>query len=164
MTAPGEQPPETPAALRRLLPADMVERVGYPFAPPPGLLRGRRGGGAVQPLELANGAPGWLVTGMAEARTVLGDARFRSDRVRHPAATQPADAPRVESRTDGMFVFMDPPEHTRLRRLLTGQFTVRRMRALETHVREIAVAFVDAMRAAGTEADLVPAYALPTPS
>ena len=70
----------------------------------------------------------------------------------------------MESRTDGMFVFMDPPEHTRLRRLLTGQFTVRRMRALESRIREIAVEHIEAMQAAGTEADLVPAYALPIPS
>ncbi|MFD0478451.1 cytochrome P450 [Nonomuraea thailandensis] len=75
-----------------------------------------------------------------------------------------AVAPKVDSRADGMFVFMDPPEHTRLRRLLTGQFTVRRMRALESRLREIAVEHIEAMRAAGTEADLVPAYALPIPS
>jgi hypothetical protein len=46
------------------------------------------------------------------------------------AGTTPDAAPAVESRADGFFVFMDPPEHTRLRRLLTGQFTVRRMREL----------------------------------
>jgi cytochrome P450 len=80
------------------------------------------------------------------------------------ATTAAAAASRVESRTDGMFVFMDRPEHTRLRRLLTGQFTVRRMRMLESHIREIAGRCIDAMLAAGTEADLVPSYALPVPS
>jgi cytochrome P450 len=83
------------------------------------------------------------------------------------AAAERGDAPAgtaVEHRTDGMFVFMDPPEHTRLRRLLTGQFTVRRMTALESRLTGIAVEHIEAMRAAGTEADLVPAYALPIPS
>ncbi|WP_417850192.1 cytochrome P450 [Streptosporangium lutulentum] len=148
----------------------MVERGGCPFDPPPGL-RQRRGQGPVQPLKLLNGASGWLVTGLDETRAVLSDLRFSSDRVRHPDATQPHQggqtavaAQAVESRTDGMFVFMDPPEHTRLRRLLTGQFTVRRMRALESRIREIAVEHIAAMQAAGTEADLVPAYALPIPS
>ncbi|WP_090769093.1 cytochrome P450 [Nonomuraea maritima] len=153
--------------MRRLLPADLVERDGCPFDPPPGL-RQRRGQGAVQPLTLHNGASTWMVTGLDEARAVLSDPRFSSDRVRHPDAThqqaagQPAPPP--GGRTDGMFIFMDPPEHTRLRRLLTGQFTVRRMRALESHIRDIAVEHIEAMRAAGTEADLVPAYALPIPS
>lgn len=47
---------------------------------------------------------------------------------------------------------------------LTGQFTVPWMRALEERIREIAVGHIEAMKAAGTEADLVPAYALPIPS
>ncbi|WP_436838774.1 cytochrome P450 [Nonomuraea cavernae] len=154
----------------------MVERGRCPFDPPPGLLE-RRGQDAVQPLQLLNGARAWLVTGFEEARTVLSDARFSADRVRHREATslQPHEVaefeagtlppgPAVESREDGFFVFMDPPEHTRIRRLLTGQFTVRRMRALEDRVTEIAVEHIEAMKAAGTEADLVPAFALPLPS
>uniref|UniRef100_UPI003CC9224D Cytochrome P450 n=1 Tax=Streptomyces aculeolatus TaxID=270689 RepID=UPI003CC9224D len=163
-------------AMRRIIPADMVERSRCPFDPPPGLLE-RRGQDAVQPLQLLNGARAWLVTGFEEARTVLSDARFSADRVRHREATslQPHEVaefeagtlppgPAVESREDGFFVFMDPPEHTRIRRLLTGQFTVRRMRALEDRVTEIAVEHIEAMKAAGTEADLVPAFALPLPS
>ncbi|MEU4689410.1 cytochrome P450 [Actinoplanes sp. NPDC023714] len=155
---------ESPTALRGLLPPDLLRRGGCPFDPPAGLRR-RRGQGAVQPLALANGAPAFLVTGFEEARAVLGDVRFSADRVRHPDAAAADRTPRaVPARTDGQFVFMDPPEHTRLRRLLTGQFTVRRMKALEEHIREIAVSHIAAMTAAGTEADLVPAYALPIPS
>ncbi|MEV0594508.1 cytochrome P450 [Nonomuraea cavernae] len=171
-----DSPKANPTAMRRIIPADMVERGRCPFDPPPGLLE-RRGQDAVQPLQLLNGARAWLVTGFEEARTVLSDARFSADRVRHREATslQPHEVaefeagtlppgPAVESREDGFFVFMDPPEHTRIRRLLTGQFTVRRMRALEDRVTEIAVEHIEAMKAAGTEADLVPAFALPLPS
>ncbi|WP_030452067.1 cytochrome P450 [Herbidospora cretacea] len=154
---------QTPTELRRLLPPELVERGACPFDPPAGLT-GRRGQGPVQRLELVNGAEAWLVTGIEEARAVLADTRFSSDRVRHPDAATAAEPRQVETRDDGMFVFMDPPEHTRLRKLLTGQFTVRRMRALEEHIREIAVGHIEAMKAAGTEADLVPAYALPIPS
>ena len=173
-----ESPGGAATSMSRVLPSDMTERpAGCPFAPAPGLER-RRGDGAVQPLTLANGAHAFMVTGFDEARAVMGDQRFSSDRVRYPDASQlqphevaalaergetPARAA-VEERTDGMFVFMDPPEHTRLRRLLTGQFTVRRMKALESRVREIAVEHIEAMQAAGTEADLVPSYALPIPS
>ncbi|WP_327106986.1 cytochrome P450 [Nonomuraea glycinis] len=171
-----ESPSSSPTAMRRILPADLVERGGCPFDPPPGLLA-RRGQGPVQSLPLLNGAGAWLVTGFEEARTVLSDARFSADRVRHREATslQPHEVaelaagtlrpgPSVESREDGFFVFMDPPEHTRIRRLLTGQFTVRRMRSLEARVTEIAVEHIEAMKAAGGEADLVPAFALPLPS
>ncbi|MFI7638079.1 hypothetical protein [Nonomuraea sp. NPDC049400] len=115
------------------------------------------------------------VPGFEEARTVLSDARFSADKVRHRDATslQPDEVTEMApsrpdttlpAREDGYFVFMDPPEHTRIRRLLTGQFTVRRMRALESRVTEIAVEHIEAMKAAGTEADLVPAFALPLPS
>ncbi|MER6574510.1 cytochrome P450 [Nonomuraea sp. NPDC001023] len=172
----GDSPGASPAAMRRILPADLVERGGCPFDPPPGL-RERRGQDRVRPVELLNGARAWLVTGFDEARTVLSDARFSADRVRHREATslQPHEVaeqaagvlpagPSVESREDGFFVFMDPPEHTRIRRLLTGQFTVRRMRQLEARVTEIAVEHIEAMKAAGTEADLVPSFALPLPS
>jgi cytochrome P450 len=183
MTSTGEttataQATGSPMLMHRLLEEDLLERGGgRPFDPAPGLLR-RRGQGPVQPLRLRNGAPAWLVTGLDEARTVLSDPRFSADRVRHPDATglspQEAEAfaatgvaparPHVERRTDGMFIFMDPPEHTRLRRLLTGQFTLRRMKALESRIREIAAGLIAEMTAAGTEADLVPAYALPIPS
>ncbi|MFB4278303.1 cytochrome P450 [Nonomuraea sp. MTCD27] len=151
------------ATMRRILPAEMVERGRNPFDPPPGL----RGQGAVRPVELLNGARAWLVTGFEEARTVLSDARFSADKIRHRDATslrphEPAEA--KAEREDGIFVFMDPPEHTRLRRSLTGQFTVRRMRELESRVREIAVEHIEAMKAAGAEADLVPAFALPLPT
>ncbi|MFD2348545.1 hypothetical protein ACFSTC_02825 [Nonomuraea ferruginea] len=133
----------------------MLERGRCPFDPPPGL-RERRGQGAVQPLPLRNGAQAWLVTGFEEARTVLSDPRFSADKMRHRDATsmQPheVDAPTTPeppaTREDGFFVFMDPPEHTRLRRLLTGQFTVRRMKALESRVTEIAVEHIEAMKAA----------------
>ena len=176
-------PSESPTAMRGLFPSDLVERQQRcPFDPPVGLTR-RRTGGPVQPLSLLDDTTAWLVTGFDEAREVLSDSRFSADQVRHPDATQAqpeevaqkraaaergeplqSGAQQIDERRDGMFIFMDPPEHTRLRRLLTGEFTVRRMRALESRMTEIAVEHIDAMRAAGSEADLVSAYALPLPS
>ena len=63
----------------------------------------------------------------------------------------------------GFFIGMDPPEHTRYRRLLTGQFTVRRMRRLEPRIERITAEQLDAMEPPGPPADLVPAFALPHP-
>lgn len=59
---------------------------------------------------------------------------------------------------------MDPPEHTRIRRLLTGQFTVRRMRQLIPAVERIVAGQLDAMASAGGPVDLVQDFALPIPS
>jgi cytochrome P450 len=64
----------------------------------------------------------------------------------------------------GVFISMDAPNHTRYRKLLTGQFTVRRMNQLSTRIEEIVLEHLAAMRAQGTSADLVSAYALPIPS
>jgi cytochrome P450 len=63
-----------------------------------------------------------------------------------------------------MFLLMDPPEHTRYRRLLTGQFTVRRMNALVPDIERIVAEHLDAMARAAHPVDLVQAYALPIPS
>ncbi|WP_181448785.1 cytochrome P450 [Nonomuraea aridisoli] len=132
-----------------------------PFSPPAEL----RGLPAMSRLEFADGHLGWLATTMAAAKVVLGDPRFsarqelkhvpvRSARPGGPAAPAPP----------GFFATMDPPGHTRYRRLLTGRFTVRRMRELEPRVERIAAEHLDAMAAAGPPADLVSAYALPIPS
>jgi cytochrome P450 len=130
--------------------------------------------GPVTRVDLLNGAHAWFVSGHEEVRAVLGDARFSSDRLRFPNALtmSPEEADAADGvcpvappeRADGMFIFMDAPQHPRLRRLLTSQFTVKRMKHLEDHVRELAVRLVDAMRADGTSADLVKAFALPLPS
>jgi cytochrome P450 len=64
----------------------------------------------------------------------------------------------------GNLLGLDPPEHTRLRRMLTPEFTVRRMRRLEPRIVEIVDGHLDAMAKAGPPADLVADFALPIPS
>ncbi|CAM3958778.1 cytochrome P450 [Kibdelosporangium persicum] len=124
-----------------------------PFSPPAEL----RDRPAVSRLRFADGTLGWMVTTHAESRQLLADPRFsaRGELVRSPIrpTTQPA-AP-------GAFAFTDPPEHTRYRKLLTGQFTVRRMRLLEPRIEQIAKELLDAMT---PPADLVHAFALPLAS
>ncbi|SFN88440.1 Cytochrome P450 [Saccharopolyspora antimicrobica] len=64
----------------------------------------------------------------------------------------------------GNLLGLDAPEHTRLRRMLTSEFTVRRMRRLQPRITEIVEERLDAMAAAGPPADLVADFALPIPS
>jgi cytochrome P450 len=59
---------------------------------------------------------------------------------------------------------MDPPEHTRYRRMLTRYFTVRRMGELAPRIEQVVSEHLDAMERSGPPADLVPAFARPIPS
>lgn len=64
----------------------------------------------------------------------------------------------------GQFIGMDPPDHTRLRQLLTPEFTGRKVRELEPRIAEIVTAALDDVERAGKPADLVSTFALPVPS
>ncbi|HEY9524739.1 MAG TPA: cytochrome P450 [Thermopolyspora sp.] len=111
----------------------------------------------VYPLPVPGGSTVWLVTGYEDVRAVLGDhERFSNDFQNVMGATDQEDP--------GGLGFRDPPEHTRLRRLLTPEFTVRRLRRLEPRIEAIVAEHLDAMEAAGPPVDLVQAFALPLPS
>jgi cytochrome P450 len=64
----------------------------------------------------------------------------------------------------GNLLGLDPPEHQRLRRMLTPAFNFRRIKRLEPRITEIVDEHLDAMESAGAPTDLVEAFALPVPS
>ncbi|WP_219538605.1 cytochrome P450 [Nonomuraea guangzhouensis] len=134
---------------------------GCPFDPPPELAKLP----PLSRLDFPDGHTGWLATGFETARTVLSDPRFSNrQELKHSPVRATSQFGQDQPAPPGMFVTTDPPEHTRYRRLLTGQFTVRRMRLLEPRIEQIAAEHLDAMAAAGPPVDLVRAYALPIPS
>ncbi|MET9227579.1 cytochrome P450 [Lentzea sp. NPDC003310] len=153
--------------IRPQLPAELTERGKCPFDPAAGLTelseRGR-----MHRIE-HNGDTVWLVTGHDEARAVLAAPQMSSDRINSPRA-RALISPELHAelfppeRQAGSFIMMDAPEHTRFRRLLTGQFTVRRMRELTPRIHEIVTTRLDAMVEKGPPADLVHDFALPVPS
>ncbi len=104
----------------------------------------------------------WLVTGDAESRDVLSDTRSYSTDIRPYTG-------RSGSATDGDIGglgFTDPPDHTRLRRLLTPEFTMRRLDRLRPGIQAIVDRQVAEIREAGTDdqpVDLVPTFAFPIP-
>jgi cytochrome P450 len=136
----------------------------HPFDPPEVLAKLREEE-PLSRLAFPDGHVGWLVTNHALSRAVLADNRFSTrQELRHiPMKHALANEPRRPA-DPGMFIRMDPPDHTKYRRLLTGQFTVRRMRQLEPRIAEITTERLDAMEAAGPPADLVEAFSLPIPS
>ncbi|GLZ45888.1 cytochrome P450 [Actinomycetospora sp. NBRC 106375] len=102
----------------------------------------------------------------ADVRELHGDpSRFRLDGVGAPPALIAAGRDNAEfrRRQAGNLLGQDPPDHTRLRRMLTGEFTVKRMKRLVPRVEEIVTEHLDAMEQAG-RAELVTDFALPVPS
>ncbi|MFG1919660.1 cytochrome P450 [Micromonospora sp. NPDC048898] len=135
-----------------------------PLDPPDELSRLR----AEQPisrLAYPDGHLGWLVTSHAAGRRILSDQRFsgRGDLKKVPFDL-PSGARPWTTVPPGWFIHMDPPDHTKYRSLLTGQFTVRRIKQLEPRIEEVAAEHLDAMERHGPPVDLVQAFALPIPS
>jgi cytochrome P450 len=117
--------------------------------------------GPVQRLTLFTGVPVCLITGYAETRELLA----HPDVVRSPLEGPHRDTMMDDliSRTERHMLGANPPDHTRLRKLVTAAFTRRRIDALEPRIREIAAGLLDELVAAGDRVDLVNAYAYPLP-
>ncbi|MEU0468677.1 MULTISPECIES: cytochrome P450 [unclassified Amycolatopsis] len=145
-----------------------TDRDAGPFDPPTGFTRLRESR-PVCPLVFPDGHEGWLVTGYDEVRQVLADTRF-SSRLDLDIIHVPYPTPGMPEQTEpspqmpGLFISMDPPDHTRLRRRLTGAFTVKRMKQLEEHINDIAERHLDQMARLTPPVDLVKEFALPVPS
>ncbi|MFE9748126.1 cytochrome P450 [Saccharothrix saharensis] len=118
-----------------------------------------REAGAVHRIPVPFGLRVWLVTGQDEAKKVLSDTgAFSNDYARLGAAVG-----RLEQSPGGLG-FADPPDHTRLRKLLTPEFTMRRLSRLVPRIDAIVTERLDAMEAATGPVDLVQEFALPIPS
>ncbi|MER5269215.1 cytochrome P450 [Actinosynnema sp. NPDC002837] len=132
-----------------------------PFEPPPEYAR-LRAQEPVSRVQLTDGSIAWLVTRHRDARFVLSDPRFASDR-RHPA---------FPLRTSGGAAGAEPPpllaadgdRHAEARGSVGGEFTADHAGLLRPRVQEIVNGCVDAMLAAGEPVDLVGALALPVPA
>jgi cytochrome P450 len=107
----------------------------------------------------------WLVTGHDEARKLLTDARRFSNRESYANPAAQASPMLVHQDVAGlppMLPFLDPPDHTRLRRLINKVFTPARVERLRPSVQQIADELLDAM-AKRNEGDLVRDFAFPLP-
>ena len=159
--APVATDPAGTAGTRQARPLPVDRRC--PFDPPEELTELARHG-PVNPLVYPDGTTGWLVTGHAEGQKVLVGAEFSARKEMQKLPVNWTGQMYRDPAGPGEFIFMDPPEHSRYRKMLAGQFTMRRMRLLTPRIEEIAEGRLDEMEAAGTSADLMKAYAYPIPS
>jgi cytochrome P450 len=118
----------------------------------------------VSRVMLPTGTWAWLVTHHEDVRQMLRSAAFSSDAFRPGFPLLRELPPPDERASAGAFIRMDPPDHTMYRRILTPEFMIKNMRRLEPLIRRTVVEALDAMRAAGSPADLVESFALPVPS
>ncbi|MGW0769000.1 cytochrome P450 [Streptomyces sp. NPDC002676] len=131
-----------------------------PFDPPEVL----RAQGPIGRMTFPDGYEGWLVTDYQLGRDILSDKRFSSAATNKHLAFPSDRAQDMEAEIPGLFEHMDPPEHTRFRKRLAGQFTLRRMRALTPRIEEITEQYAEAMFRKGQPADLVADYSVPVSS
>ncbi|GEC02384.1 cytochrome P450 hydroxylase [Streptomyces spinoverrucosus] len=142
-----------------LLPYSDPAFVADPFP----LYRQLREDGPVRRAIIAGGLDAWLVTRYEDGLAALSDPRLSSD-------VRDASDPRLlgqlpEVERESMMSSMlrsDPPDHTRLRRLVSKAFTARRVAELRPRIQEITDRLLDAVVPAG-RAELVADFALPLP-
>ncbi|MGP3958846.1 cytochrome P450 family protein [Nonomuraea sp. 3N208] len=150
-----ERPPPAPSEPTLISPEERADP--YP------LYARMRQEGPVRSVEGPLGAQVWMVTGYGESRALLNDSRIS----KHPRYApqwlrELGIVTADEGPTGTNMLNSDPPDHTRLRRLVSKGFTPRRIEALRPRVQHITDDLLDRMAPLG-QADLIDAFAYPLP-
>ncbi|GAA2307000.1 cytochrome P450 [Streptomyces kunmingensis] len=115
---------------------------------------------------LPSGVEAWLVTRYADARQALADQRLSKNPDHHdePSHAKGKTGIPGERKADLMthLLNIDPPDHTRLRRLVSKAFTPRTVAEFAPRVQELTDDLIDRFAAKG-EADLIHDFAFPLP-
>jgi len=128
-----------------------------------GTMTAMRQRGPIHPVLLPTGASAWLVVGHQEVMAALADTRLSVAGMRESGALDGGKL-RPDQR-DAMLkglTNVDPPDHTRLRRLVSGVFTARRIEALRPrigrHIDDLIAGF-----AGNGQVELMTEFAAPLP-
>jgi cytochrome P450 len=131
------------------------------YQDPAGFFARLRESRPVAPVQMPGYGQAWMVTRYADVRAVLTDPRLARDVHRWPdgGRTRPSERTGINDH----MLHSDPPDHTRLRRLVQKPFAARRA-ALRPRAEEIAAALLDELAAGdGDVIDLLDRYARPLP-
>ncbi|MBO1334347.1 cytochrome P450 [Streptomyces sp. VRA16 Mangrove soil] len=116
--------------------------------------------GPVHQVIGTDGLPAWLVTRYEDVRQALTDPRLSLDkRNATPGGYRGMALPPA---LDANLLNMDPPDHTRIRRMVSKAFTPRHIERLRLPVRRAADHLLDAL-SEQEQVDLISAYAAPLP-
>ncbi|RKT86292.1 Cytochrome P450 [Saccharopolyspora antimicrobica] len=114
-----------------------------------------------QPISrvVLSGVPVWLVTRHADVNAVLVDTRFSLARAIDPGIPRLGTVEMMP----GQLLATDPPEHTRLRKLVTKVFTARRIEQLRPHVQDVSDRLLDRLAGLTPPVDLIEHFAAALP-
>jgi len=134
----------------------------HPSVPNGPLYAGLRRAAPVARTQLPSGHHAWLVTRYDDVRQVLSDARFSRNLLYAgaPCVIQPGDF----STGERSILNLDPPDHTRLRRLIATAFTARRIEGCRDRIEAITADLLDRMGGARPPVDLLEEFAFPLPT
>ncbi|HME80358.1 MAG TPA: cytochrome P450 [Mycobacterium sp.] len=104
------------------------------------------------------GQPVWSVSRYQDIRAALVDPRLSADTI--SSAIKPSSDEGIPI----IFARIDDPEHHRLRRMMTSQFTFRRCEAMRPQIQELVDHYLGTMIDNGPPADIVRDFGLPVPS
>ena len=118
--------------------------------------------GPLHTVVMPSGATAWVITGFDEVRAALTDPRLvkAGPNMTGAAAILP---PGIDRAMNTDLLHLDPPDHDRLRRLVTAAFTRRRVDAVVPRMTQIADDLLDAMAGRSAGVDLIDSYAFPLP-
>jgi cytochrome P450 len=123
--------------------------------------------GPARPVRTPDGRRGWLVTSYEDGRALLNDSRLSKDIWKLREAYPPSEVGALAASLNENMLFTDPPDHTRLRRLVNRVFTGRAVERLRPRIERATDDLLDALSVAalsgGGVVDLVEGYALPLP-
>jgi cytochrome P450 len=123
--------------------------------------------GPIRRLESRDGLYGSVVTRYADARAALADPRLSKDPRQAPQDWQKAGRGRPLEDRSGLGTHLlttDPPEHTRLRRLVSTAFSARRVEAMRDRIQQITDTLIEGFASGPrSELDLISEFAFPLP-
>ncbi len=119
------------------------------------------------PVLWDEGARGWVLTGYTAVVATLRDPRLSAERFMMDTSWVPEELretlePPIHALTRQM-LFLDPPDHTRLRSLVAKAFTPRVVEAMRPHIQQIVDDLLDAVQASG-RMDVMKDFAYPLPA
>ena len=129
-----------------------------PEAPPPEYTRLREG--PPVKVRLPDGMPAWILTRYDDVHEAMASPLISMDEA-NPHMPHRLLVPRIPKLFS--FIRMDDPEHTRLRRMVTPEFTARSVKAMRPTIQRLVDELLDEMAGLPRPADIVNAFAIPLP-
>lgn len=112
-------------------------------------------------VRLTSGGEAWIITRFDDMKALLSDPRLRRSIDPGDDRQQIAALANGARRNPAMLPISDPPEHTRLRRLVTKAFSVNGIETLRPHVQQMCDTLLDRIEESGPPADLLRGMSLP---